>query len=426
MKKLTTSILLASSLLVFNGCKKDIDVPTKPSIDINIPVVDSSTIKYISDYKSIALEWKNVTNSNIRGYYIYRANMQHDGNKFKRVATLKNKYQTHYLDKGLESNSKYSYGVSVIGQNGTESTPSRSIIANTLPNFKSVSLITAINQLPRQVKILWRPHTSPRVSSYILERTSPTTSKWEKIAEIKDRYNVEYIDNNLGDNEIYMYRIRAVTFDGIISNFSDTITGTTKSLPSKINKLSATKDLPQTIQLSWTKSPTKDVIYYNIYRSSSVDGSFSKIAKARVEHNRFDDKIQEDDKIYFYKITTVDKDNLESDIKTTSPIMGSTLSKPKMPRITLAQIQGNKIILNWENSDDRAKTYNIYKTTKDGWNSSEAKLIPNVSGLRFEDNDIVRGVNYQYSIEAVDIHGIKSLKTEEVSQKLPVQNIKIK
>ncbi len=419
MKKLTTSILLAGSLVVFSGCQKDLDVAAKPSIDINLNTVDSDSIKTISDYKAIALEWKSVTQPNANGYYIYRANMQQDGKKFKRVAVLDNKYKTHHLDKDLESNSNYSYTISVIGKNDTESNPSGAIMATTLPNFQSVSLITAVGGLPRQVKILWRPHTDSRVSSYIIERTTPTTSKWEKIAEVKDRYSVEYIDEKLGDSEIFMYRIKAVTFDGIISDFSDMTTATTKPLPNQINNLGATKDLPRKIQVSWEPSTTTDVVSYNIYRSSSADSSFTKIAKALASHNRFDDIINEDDKIYFYKITTVDKDNLESDIKEIAPTMGSTLSKPKMPKITLAQIQGNKIILNWEASDDRAEFYNVYKSVKDGWSSSSVKLIPNVTGLRFEDPDVVRGVEYRYSIQAVDKYGLASPKTEELSQLLP-------
>ena len=426
MKKLTTSILLASSLVVFSGCEKELKV-AKPNIDINIPTIDSKSIKSISDYQSIALEWKSVPEVDVSGYYIYRANMQKDGRKFKRIATLYNKYKTHYLDKNLESNSKYSCAISVVGKSDAESASSKAVMASTLPNFQSVSLITSISKLPRQIKILWRPHTNPRVKSYILEKLSPTESKWEEIAKIDDRYSVEFIDENLGDNETCMYRIRAVTFDNIVSDFSETTTAVTKSLPNKINKLSATKDLPRKIQLSWDRSSTEDVVYYKIYRGESVDGSFKLIGKAPLAHDRFDDTINEDEKIYFYKITTVDKDNLESDIKEVAPVMGSTLSKPKMPKITLAQIQGNKIILNWESSDDRAVTYNVYKNVKEGWSSTKAKLIPNVKGQRFEDPDVVRGVEYRYSIQSVDKFGIVSAKTKELAQMLPaIPDIPIK
>ncbi|MGB3750610.1 MAG: hypothetical protein WA945_03520, partial [Arcobacteraceae bacterium] len=156
-----------------------------------------------------------------------------------------------------------------------------------------------------------------------------------------------------------------------------------------------------------------------IYRSPSATGSYSKIATAPVSHNRFDDIVSEDGKIYFYKITTVDIDGLESDQKEVTPVMGSTLSKPKMPQITLAMIEGNKIVLNWISTDDRTVSYNIYKISKENWITSNEILIPNVKGLRFEDPNIVRGIEYGYRLQAVDKNGLLSEVTDKSSQMLP-------
>lgn len=419
MKKLATSLFLISLLAIFSGCEKELAVASKPKIDINLPIVQADSIKTMQDFTSIALEWKSIDIAEAKGYLIYRSDMQKDGQSFKRVATVKNKYATHYLDKDLQMGHKYSYTISLLGMDGIESSPSSPITASTKPHFKSVSLIDTISNLPRQIKILWRPHTNSRVSEYIIQRTTPVTAKWEDLAVVKDRYNVEYIDKNLGDNEIYLYRIKAVTYDNIISTPSVLSSATTKPLPGQIKALEATRDMPRKIELSWGASKTQDVVSYNIYRAPSVDGSFSKISHALAEHNRFTDLINEDGKIYFYKITTVDKDNLESKIDELVPTMGSTLAKPKMPQITLAQIQGNKIILNWESSDDRTISFNIFKSAKEGWNLSDKKMIANTKELRFEDPDVVRGVEYRYSIQSVDEHGLVSKQTEELSSMLP-------
>ena len=419
MKRLTMSLLLLSSVAVFSGCEKNLDTAVKPKVDTNLPVVEYNSIKSISAINAIALEWKSIVTPEASGYHIYRSNMQLDGTKFTRIVTLKNRYITHYLDNDLEANSKYSYTISMINKHDVESAPSEAIIVSTLPNFDSVSLIDTISDLPRQIKILWRPHANAAVEKYLLERTTPTTSKWESLATIEHRYNIEYIDGKLGDNETYMYRIKAVTFDDIISNSSAISTATTKALPGQISKLEATRNLPRKIQVSWSKSPTPDVVQYNVYSATSFDGSFTKIAEAPVSHNRFDNNIGEDGKVFFYKITTVDKDGLESKIDEVTAVMGSTLSKPKTPRVTLAQIQDNKIILNWVGSDDRSVSYNIYKSVNDGWTTTQEKVIPNITDLRFEDPDVVRGVEYLYSIQAVDKNGLVSVKTEPSSQKLP-------
>lgn len=418
MKKSITSILSVGLIVLISGCQKDINTPIKPKIDESLPMVESSSIKHIPDITAIALEWKKIDIPRASGYYIIRANMQTDG-KFKRVATIDNKLATHYLDRDLKANSKYGYKISLTTKQGFESRSSDTVIVSTLPNFESVSLIESISDLPRQIKVLWRPHSSARVAKYIIERTSPTQAKWQKIATIDNRLNAEYIDLGLDDNEIFMYRIKAVTFDGIISKFSQVTSATTKPLPGQIKELEVTTDLPKKIQLSWGKSETKDVVAYNIYRSSSANGSYTKISTAPVAHNRFDDIISDDGQIYFYKITTVDRDQLESRKKELVPVMGSTLSKPKMPQITLAMIEGNKMILNWIATDDRTVSYNIYKISKENWATSNEIQIPNVTGLRFEDPDVVRGVEYGYKLQAVDKHGLLSETTDKSTLMLP-------
>jgi len=416
VKKSIKILLLIGLLALISGCQKELNTPIKPKIDSSLPMVASDTIRMIPDINSIALEWKPIKVSGAAGYYIIRANMQKEG-KFRRVATVKNKYTTHYLDEDLDPNSTYEYKISMFTKKGFESRASNGVKVSTLQNLKSVSLIQTISELPRQIKVLWRPHSNLRVSKYIIEKTSPTQPKWKEIARVNNRLNVEYIDTKLGDNKVYMYRVKSITFDNIVSDPSAISSATTKALPGQVGGLSATQDLPKKIQLSWTKSITPDVVFYNIYRSSSATGSYNKIYLAKFGDNRFDDTIEEDGKIYFYKITTVDKDSLESKVKEATPTMGSTLSKPKTPHVTLVQIQGNKIILNWEAGDDRSVSYNIYKKEKDGWNSKE-QLIPNINEMRFEDPNVVRGIEYRYSIQAVDKNGLVSKRTEDSLQKL--------
>jgi len=418
MRRSITSILSIGLVVLFSGCQQDITTPTKPKIDESLPVVELSSIRHIPDITAIALEWGKIDIPRASGYYIIRANMQTDG-KFKRVAEVENKFATHFLDKNLSANSKYAYKISLVTKNNFESRASDTVVVSTLPNFESVSLIEAISDLPRQIKVLWRPHSSPRVEKYIIERTSPSASKWKEIATVESRLNAEYIDLDLKDNEIFMYRIKAVTFDGIVSNISKIASATTKALPRQIGQLEATRDLPRKIQLSWNKADVKDLYYYNIYRSTTPTGSYKKIVKVHNDHNRYDNLVNEDGKIYFYKITTVDKDELESEKDDIVPVMGSTLAKPQMPQITLAMIEGNKMILNWISNDDRTVSYNIYKTSKENWVSTNETLIPNVSGLRFEDPDVVRGIEYGYRLQAVDSNGLLSDTTDKSTLMLP-------
>lgn len=407
--------------MTISGCSLQDRLPTKqstPVFDQGLQQMDAGLIKFIPDMTSIAFEWGRHEDPSVDGYYLYRSNLQVDGDKLKKVATIKNRFVTHYVDTKLDPGTKYMYAISAYKADGKESHPSKSIMTQTLPLFESVSYITAISNMPKQIKILWRPHQSERVKEYIIERTDPTTSKWRDIAKINGRLNVEHIDDKLGSNEIYLYRIKAVTFDGIVSKPSEIVRANTKPLPNDIRNLYASKDLPRRIDLQWEASSSEDVVAYKVYVSNKVDGSYSELVTLNANNLTYSHIVNGDGEVRFYKISSLDKDNLESAMNIT-PTMGSTLAKPEKPVLTLAQIQGERAIINWVAGDNRASSYIVYKTTSTGFFSKKVEKIEGIQGLRFEDRDIIRGVEYKYAIQSVDQYGLVSEQTRETSLTLP-------
>ncbi len=422
MKRLIKSISLAALLMLATGCEapKALQTPsTEPKIDENLPVVNVQTIKTMPDIKSVSLEWIGTDKENISGYYIYRKELEKEGAKFVRVGSVNDKYTKHFIDTELVPNTQYAYCISVIGANGFESNPSDARATRTYPVFDSVSFIHATSNLPRKIRIEWRPHDLLSIKEYLLEKSTPTEAEWKKVAPIKNRLSAEFIDTDLKDAATYNYRLKAISFDGIESNPSEIVTATTKALPLPISNLEATKDKPRKIILTWKGSAQTDTVGYNIYVSSEADRGFKKIHTASKEDNTFEHVIDENDKTNFYKITTVDKDGLETDIKLLAPVMGKTLASPLQPTITLAQITPNGVILNWIKGDDRTITYNIYKTTRESFFKSTEKMIKNVQALRYEDPDVVRGIEYKYEIEAVDQFGLVSLRTKPAALSMP-------
>jgi len=419
MKKLTKLISLVAFLLLISGCaNKNLLEPKKPKIDNALEVVDFNSIKSISDINSIAFEWRNVNDSRITGYNFYRANMTKDGTKLKLINTVKNKYASHYTDKDLQANTKYVYRISCATNSDIESRATNDYVVSTLPLLEGVSFIQAISNLPRQIKIIWRPHSNTRIKSYEVQRKTPQNSKWKNLKTLKGRLQAEYIDTDLDDNVVYDYRIIGKTFDGLETKPSASVKAQTKPLPDGVLDLNATKDLPRKIVLSWQASQPSDISRYNIYRSDYSNDRFHKIKSVDSQVLTFEDFINEDAKIYFYKVRAVDEDGLESNENVNS-VMGITLDKLKKPIITLAQIQGTKAILNWQAGDKRAVLYIVRKTIKNGLFNSKTIKFEGIHTLRFEDKDIVRGVEYSYTIQAVDENGILSKITDEAQLILP-------
>jgi len=425
MKKYLKSILLTALLTLLVGCSTNsLSTSYKTNIDNNLPKIDSNSIKTISDVNAIALEWKSYTSDNIAGYNIYRKIENSNNQEVKKIASLKNKYISHYVDSKLKEKTIYAYAMSTIGVNGKHSNITKFIRARTLDNIESISFSLAISNLPRQVKILWRPHTNHSIKYYIIQRTDKSKKKWETIKRVNNRLSAEYIDSNLKDNFTYFYRIISVTFNNIISKPSKTIKATTRSLPNNTKHITATTNLAKKIILKWENLDDANVAGYNIFVSSNANMYFKKIATTKKDANTFVHQINKNNTTRYYKIASFDKDGLQSDIRTLQSITGKTADIPKTPKITLGLIKGHTVIINWKVQDNRAVSYIVEKSIKENLFQSKTKVYKGVRTSRFEDSDIKNGIKYKFTVQAVDKDGLISKKTSPIYLSLPLKKVK--
>ena len=104
----------------------------------------------------------------------------------------------------------------------------------------------------------------------------------------------------------------------------------TKTPPKEVVGLQATTQEIKLISLSWQANSEKGIDFYNVHRSSSQKGDY--ILLVQLKQTAFKDHINEDGKNYYYKVTAVDKDGLESS-KQTTPVRGSTLTKKAQEKL---------------------------------------------------------------------------------------------
>lgn len=401
------SVSLALSL--FSGCAPQPAVQKTVTIDSTLPT--PSMNGFIADITSVAFEWKPLSDPRVTGYYVYRNTPGAEDKKLERIATIDSRFATHYVDSNLKPGSEYQYRFATITKEGSESIASETTLVATQPMIAPVSFFQSVGNMPRSAKLLWRPHPNGKINGYIIERQNVTDQKWSEIATITGRLNAEFIDTELKDGQVYFYRIKATTFDKLSTEPSETTKVVTKPLPPEIKNITSTNNLPRAITLTWTASTISDLSHYNIYRSANPNGSFEYHVK--LEATNFTDTITEDGKFYFYKITAVDKDGLESAI---SPVatQGSTLSKPQTPIAYEGKIVNKAAELQWKNSDPRTVSYTVVKTTKTSWISRESIDINNITAPSFRDTDIKEGTGYLYEIMSVDKDGIRSLPTQAI------------
>lgn len=406
MKLSIVTTLCTVSLLILSGCVSPAPKPKeKVKIDTSLPVVTLTKHGIISDMKTIAFEWKSIQDPRVKSIYVYKQDLSDKNAKaLTFYKGISNRFQTHFVDNTNQPDKKYKYAFKVASESA-EGELSRVYTVSTLPVLQSVAWIHSIAGLPRMAKIIWRPHVNERVESYIIERKGYDEDEWSEIAKLDGRLNAEYIDKGLEDNHVYLYRVRVETFDGIISTPSAVVKTVTKALPSSITQISATKDLPKKITITWEKSQVKDFARYYLYRAQRSDGEYKLIAK--LYNNIFTDKIEKDGENYFYRVGVVDKDGLESEHDKITA-MGMTLAKPLAPTFFEAQYVGGVVRLTWKESDPRVKSYTVVRVAKEGWFKESVKKYKNIKKNSFVDRNIKPNTKYTYRVYGVDENGIVS------------------
>lgn len=353
---------------------------------------------------NIAFEWEPLYNENIKGFYLYRSSDENPD--FKLVGTIKDKFQTHYVDTKLEPGTKYRYMMKSFNEQGQISEDGKVIEVSTAPRLEAVPFVQAVTNLPNRIKLIWRPHPDFRVDSYIIERTKGDDKEFKKIAEVKNRLNAEYIDSDLKPNENSSYRIIAVSFNGIKSGSSQVVSSTSKALPPQVEHLSASTDGSSKIILTWDAPTYEDFSYYKVYSTSSSFLPFSVLAKT--DKNSYEDIVEGAGKSKYYKVTMVDKDGLESPMPKDG-VEGKTLGNPLAPSIILAQSTSEGINLEWSDNDTRAVEYEVRR-----YGGEQNAVFKGIKEKRLKDVKALPGVEYSYEVIAIDSAGLRSEPSNKV------------
>ncbi|EAL9780402.1 fibronectin type III domain-containing protein [Campylobacter upsaliensis] len=402
MRRFHLSICLASLTLLFSACSvAELTTPKQTQLNESLPKVQS--LKSISDLSNVAFEWEPLYSENIQGFYLYRSSEKEP--QMKLVATIKDKFQTHYVDTKLESGTKYQYMMKTFNEQGHFSEEGQVIEIATQPRPEPLAFVQAITNLPERIKLIWRPHTDLRVNAYIIEKKKVEDKKFAKIGEVKNRLSAEFIDE-VKANENFLYRVSALTFDGVQSEPSEVLNSTSKALPPEITHLSASNDLNGKIMLSWDSPVYEDFSYFKIYATSSSFLPFTLLAKT--DKNSYEDIVQGAGESKQYKITMVDKDGLESPMPKKG-VEGKTLGLPASPSIILAQITSEGIVLEWADNDNRAVEYEVKR-----YGGDQNAIFKGIKEKRLRDIKALAGVEYSYEVIGIDELGQRSAPSSKV------------
>jgi fibronectin type 3 domain-containing protein/regulation of enolase protein 1 (concanavalin A-like superfamily) len=162
------------------------------------------------------------------------------------------------------------------------------------------------------------------------------------------------------------------------------------------------------LNLSWTGNTEGNLAGYNVYRSTSSNGTFTKVNAALVTTNSYSDTSALTGTTYYYQVRAVDVHGTEGANATTSGTRTSDTVPPAMPSNPTSVGSTGSIALNWLNNIEADLAgYNVYRAS-----APDGPFIKlNGSVLTSSDyTDLsapVAAISY-YRITAVDLTGNES------------------
>ncbi len=169
------------------------------------------------------------------------------------------------------------------------------------------------------------------------------------------------------------------------------------------------------IVLTWRASTADDFAGYNLYRSESEGGVFTKLNTELLTDNRYTDTNIVLDQFYYYAVTAVDDHENESDFSKVEEAVPT--QRPDIPTNVIARNSLNAIKLFWDmQDDDNILGYNIYRSLSE---SGTFRIINKelITELEYENSPLPRNITFYYKVTSVNHGSLESFESDMASAK---------
>ncbi len=157
--------------------------------------------------------------------------------------------------------------------------------------------------------------------------------------------------------------------------------------------------------LTWAPNTESDLAGYNVFRSTSSGGPYTKDNTALVTTASYNDTGLTNGTKYFWVVQAVDTSNNSSgnsNETSTTPTAGPDTTPPAPPSGLNATGGDTTVALNWApNTESDLAGYNVLRSTTNGgpYTKINTSLVANPS---FNDTGLTNGTPYYYVVQAVD------------------------
>jgi hypothetical protein len=284
--------------------------PVKVAVTRDIPPQPEKFAARSALVKKVELTWQAAKQEEVEGYLIYWS-LEKDG-QYTLLKKISGRENNSFMDDSrgfdqLADGRTYYYRLTAYNKVNAESKQAQAF-ATTKPRPQKPGGLKGTSSRVKEAPLEWQANPEKDISLYYIYRTTGDSDSFSNIAQANMS---PHTDKNLKDGATYRYRIQAKDNDGLLSDFSDTISLTTKPKPKSPENLQGKYEAGKA-ELSWSANKEADISHYVVYEKVFMGAE--KIAETKTAHYSDGSIVKGKNKNYV--VSAVDKDGLESDVST--------------------------------------------------------------------------------------------------------------
>jgi uncharacterized protein len=379
-------------------------------------------------------DWVNARNQVIEkenryGYSLYAADQS--GEVARAMALLAE-------DESFDPNDQYQYVVKPYTDPNEDSVPMERAFVAVDPSVTfSLPIIETLEATPgdKSVVLRWRKEGLTKIfNSYVVEKSENLAGPYDVVSgagvvsmanDNQDAYS--YFSNILAENKKpYYYRVAGHSPFGLLSDPSTPIEviGVPPPLENAQPYITKTEEIAKgVLRLTWEFPDSKinNIKGFDVYKSETVDGIFTKINPIRFNPIR---RWFEDDKLKsaaYYIVKVIDENDYEISSMTVLGQLKDNTPPAKPNGIKCSATKDGKVTIEWaKNTEEDLKGYRVF------FSNDEVQAYTQLTAVPVEENmfqyDIGLNVLNKmafYKVFALDYHENNSVYSDVCPMKRP-------
>jgi fibronectin type 3 domain-containing protein len=260
------------------------------------------------------------------------------------------------------------------------------------------------------ITLNWTRNTEGNVAGYRVYRASSSTGPFNVIASLVT--NNSFLDTTAPLGQTSHYRVTAVDVHGQESahGSANAVRSGDTSPPAAPSGLVAS-GTSGGITLDWFNNTESDLAGYNIYRSSSSNGTFTKLNATLLASSDYFDANAPSNATSFYRVTAVDTSGNESNFASVSAFRPAAGDIPTAPSgLNAVANTATQVTISWTDNSNNETGFRIERRLGSGSYAVLTTVATNITS--FVDNTVSGGSTYTYRVRATGTGGDSAYSNE--------------